>query len=120
VITDFSQTITPHFVISQDVGLSAARHNTIGALFALLIVAVIVLFLIRFAKKRIGVSPSSIVEIIQQITEIVFPALIAILLALHIQNGVVYVETAEVVTGIVLGAVHAILNAILQFIPNRK
>ena len=81
----------------------------------ILLMAVKVLFWFR-PGKALKTADSTIVKIlttIQGVPDIVFPAIIAVFLYLHLNNGVVYIEAIEAIFGTIISAAISIINIIL-------
>jgi hypothetical protein len=66
--------------------------------------------------KALKTDDSRIVKImttIQGVLDIGFPAIIAVFLYVHLNNGVVYIEAIEIILGILISAAISIINIIL-------
>jgi hypothetical protein len=73
--------------------------------------------------KALKTDDSTIVKIltaIQGVLDIVFPAIIAVFLYLHLNNGMVYIEDIEAILGIIISADISIINIILTISGGKK
>jgi hypothetical protein len=90
-------------------------------IFIFLLVSVLLIVLVKFLLwfrpgRALKIGDSNIVKIltaIQGVLDIVFPALISVFLYLHLQNGVLYIEAAEAVIGIIICAAISVINIVL-------
>jgi hypothetical protein len=72
------------------------------------------------ADSPVSVSPVVILEIIQSLLGIIFPAVTAVLLALHLSGVIPYISTAEEIAGILLSTGIAICEILDWFLGEKK
>jgi hypothetical protein len=72
------------------------------------------------ALKDDGSDIVKILTTIQGVLDIVFPAVIAVFMYLHLNNGVLYVDAIEAIIGIVISAAISIINIILGITGGAK